>query len=764
MMLTQMLRRSLDVRPGEARRLLLSFFGACSVMSFLILSRALREALYLSTFDVTTLPYVTIAVTALSLPSALLFGRLMAAGNPRRRFTVYIVFLGLLLAGLPLLLPIVPDVTNVAFYLITVVGSSLLTSGFWMVCAEHFSLREAKRLFGLVGAGGTLGAMVTGVGLSQVTDYFTSLQLASGLLAILAASLVLHLSMPRLEPHRDHEAESPVLGEGLGLILASPHLRGIAAVVVIGTMTSTVLDYQFKEIVSEAMPSSAEMTSFFGAFYGWTGVVALLVQVLLAARLMGRAGIAFSLAVLPSFLIAGSAGMLVVPSLLLATLTRGADNALRKSLHRSVIEYLYMAVPADLRRRTKTLIDSVVDNSASGVAAGLLFVWVTWAGWPSRYLSLLVIGLSVAFVYLSVRTGVQYRRTVRDRLAGGGAGLTEQLEGSRFDARHLLTMTLTRLDLQEELARAGVGTGDDAEEIDRGRKEGDPEADSSASVTDRLESADPEVVGRVLEQPRQWRKRHVPHLTRLLARGRFYDAAVKALVSIGPSATRHVADLLLDENADFVIRRRIPRMLAEIDTEEADEALLEALSAGRFEVRYRAAIALVRRRKAGLAKARGDWRATVWKAVEREVSRDRPIWELQKILDGSEAGTDDFVNRQLDVRGELSLEHTFRQLSLVLDHQAVRMAFHGIILDDEELKSLSLEYLEQVLPAGIREKLWPFIGDISDHQRRKSLRPVGDVVDELSKTGATLFGGAVERAALQAALESHEDGGVDTDE
>jgi hypothetical protein len=309
-------------------------------------------------------------------------------------------------------------------------------------------------------------------------------------------------------------------------------------------------------------------------------------------------------------------------------------------------------------------------------------------------------------------------------------------------------MTLTRLDLQEELARAGVGTGDDAEEIDRGRKEGDPEADSSASVTDRLESADPEVVGRVLEQQRQWRKRHVPHLTRLLARGRFYDAAVKALVSIGPPATRHAADLLLDENADFVIRRRIPRMLAEIDTEEADEALLEALSAGRFEVRYRAAIALVRRRKAGLAKARGDWRATVWKAVEREVSRDRPIWELQKILDGSEAGTDDFVNRQLDVRGELSLEHTFRQLSLVLDHQAVRMAFHGIILDDEELKSLSLEYLEQVLPAGIREKLWPFIGDI----------------DELSKTGATLFGGAVGRAALQAALESHEDGGVDTDE
>ena len=64
-------------------------------------------------------------------------------------------------------------------------------------------------------------------------------------------------------------------------------------------------------------------------------------------------------------------------------------------------------------------------------------------------------------------------------------------------------------------------------------------------------------------------------------------------------------DILLDENADFVIRRRIPRILAEIDDPRADRALLEALAAGRFEVRYRAAIALARRRKAGLATAPG---------------------------------------------------------------------------------------------------------------------------------------------------------------
>ena len=88
--------------------------------------------------------------------------------------------------------------------------------------------------------------------------------------------------------------------------------------------------------------------------------------------------------------------------------------------------------------------------------------------------------------------------------------------------------------------------------------------------------------------------------------------------------------VLLDENADFVIRRRIPRILSEIDTADADQALVDALSAGRFEVRYRAAVALARRRKGELTTATGDWHRAVWEAIEREVGRDRPIWELQK--------------------------------------------------------------------------------------------------------------------------------------
>ena len=755
MILSELLTRWFDVRPGEGRKALLSFLGAYSVISFLILARALRESLYLSSFDVKTLPYMTIAVAVLSLPTAGLFGRMMGSGDPHRVFSMFVVGLGVVIAAIQTLNAVEPAVATVTFFLVTVLGASLLTSGFWMVTAEQFSIRQAKRLFGLIGAGGTLGAMITGVSLSFLTSRLTTLQLVLGLDVMLAMTLFFQLRMPKLAPHDHHqEGQKTGIREGLALVFERPHLRNIATLVFVATMASTILDWQFKELVDSANLTEAEMTGFFGAFYGWTGVIALLIQVFVAARLMSTAGIATSLSVLPVLLLVGSAGMLLLPSLFVATLARGGDNTLRKSLHRSVLEYLYVPVPVAVRRKTKTFIDSVVDSAAGGVGAGLLFVWVTWAGLPSPYLSVFVGGLAVAFLYVSIKTGAEYARAVRDRLADDG----EELDTSEFDRRNLLTVTMTRLDLAKELAKVGVTLDGDAPEPGPDLVVGE-----DATTLDRILASDAAVVERALDECDDWDETHIEALARLLSRTDFYSRAVQALLSIGEPSVRHVIDMLLDEHADFIIRRRIPRILAEINTAAADQALLDALAAGRFEVRYRAAIALSRRRKAGLAIAEGDWQSIVWQAVAREVSRDRPIWELQKILDEADTREEDFVGQRVGVRGELSLEHTFRQLSLVLDAEAVKMAFHGIVMDDENLKSLSLEYLEQILPADIRDRLWPFIGDISDYQRRKSTRSVDEVVEDLSKTGMTLFGGAADRAALHDALRAHENPRKDGD-
>ena len=54
-----------------------------------------------------------------------------------------------------------------------------------------------------------------------------------------------------------------------------------------------------------------------------------------------------------------------------------------------------------------------------------------------------------------------------------------------------------------------------------------------------------------------------------------------------------MVEILKAKDADFVIRRRIPAVLAQAGGSDADDALLDALTSNRFEIRYRSALALV---------------------------------------------------------------------------------------------------------------------------------------------------------------------------
>lgn len=730
-----------------------SIAGAFLVIGFMVLARSLREALYLGTFPVRTLPYITAATAVLSVPAVAVFARRLTRSSPGAVLERLALVLS---AGLVVLWPVATrsGAAVVAFYLWTALGTLLLTSGFWVVTAEQFPLRGAKRLFGLIGAGGTAGALAAGNGLLWLAP---SVQL-SWLVPILIVLLVLFVVALRLRPPptggesardagvADELEEEPTMRRSLAAAWENPHLRTVALIVLVASMASTLLDFQFKALAQSRLETGPRLAGFFGGFYGWTGAISLVVQLLVAAPIMTSAGLGLALATLPAVLLLGSAGLVVAPTLLLVTIVRGADNTLRRSLYRSVLEVLFVPLPAGLRRKTKTFIDSAVDSVAEGLAAAIVFFWVTLSGLPIRWLSLHIIILAAAFLLLSRRVERHYLRTVADRLQEGDELARRRAAEVRPAGRDLISGTFTTIDLGSWAGAVPAVEG----AAERAASVGPPPG--RAERPSGLESTETATILRTLEETADWREEEIPMLTRLLARDAVFPRAAELLIGLGDRAVPHLARILCDESADFVIRRRIPRILARAGGSEADAALVDALSAGRFEIRYWAALALVRRRRHGLAAARGDIGPDVWRAVRSEVGRERPVWELQRVLDDYESAADGLVARRVDVRGALSLEHTFRLLTLVLDPEAVRAAFNGLLLEDEELRSFALEYLEQVLPDDVRQRLWPFIGDVSERERKRARRPIDQVVADLVDTEATLFGSAEDRAALRRLL------------
>jgi ATP/ADP translocase len=800
------LARWLDLRPDEVRIVALSFCGAFLAIAFLVLARSLRETFYLTAFPVETLPYITVTVALLSVPTVALFARLLSRGNPHR---VLVGLLIVLAIGLAALWPVVGHSGSavIGFYVWTALGTLLLTSGFWLLAAELFPVRGAKRLFGLIGAGGTAGAIVMGNTLAWLSDWLQLSQVVPGLILILSLFLLVLVglsSRARWIPTRPEDTARSSLREGFGLSWRTPHLRTIALVVATATIASTLVDYQFKEFARATMTTPEALAGFFGSFYGWAGGAALLLQVFVSARLMRYAGIAVTLSILPLILLLGSAGFLLAPGLVIATILRGGDTSLRKSLHRSVLEVLYVPVPTALRRKTKTFIDSVADSTAEGMGAGIVFLIVTMGGLSSRTLSIFVLGFAGILLWLARRAGRSYVAMVTSQLRVGA-----DAAAARTDQRDLLSSTFTRIDLRPALedaggvlatvslasdggrasaiveearaasgrmpvrggetpqadepgAAAGPGAGAGSGIADKPGLRGsvlaeqDVGAESLADLEADLESTDPARIRNALDGIEEWEERHVPTLVRLLARDELYRSVARLLGRMELSALPYLAPLLPDDSADFVLRRRVPGILASYESSEAEAALLAALTAPRFEIRYRVALALVHRRGDASAGHAPGMDERVWEAVRLEVARERPVWELQRLLDDDPAD-DELVSERVEVRGQLSLEHSFRLLSLVLDPEAVRSAYQGLTLGDEGLRSLALEYLDQVLPGDVKERLWPFIGDLSEYQQARRARPLRAVVSDLVTTGATLFGSEGERQALRKLLDEQSD-------
>jgi hypothetical protein len=197
----------------------------------------------------------------------------------------------------------------------------------------------------------------------------------------------------------------------------------------------------------------------------------------------------------------------------------------------------------------------------------------------------------------------------------------------------------------------------------------------------------------------------VPHIIPLLAEDGLADYALFALRKIAEEHVGELTDALLDSTCDYAVRRRLARVFSVCVSQRAADGLVLALDDERFDVRFQSARSLASIFDKN-PRIRMD-SARIYEVVLREVAVGRPVWESRRLLDGfvSVSPLDALVR---DRAGQ-SLAHVFTLLSLVLPREPLQIAFRSLHAGDKHLRGTALEYLEGVLPAPIRQGLWPFL-------------------------------------------------------
>ncbi len=587
--------------------------------------KVVRDSIFLSQHAVAELPYVYLYSGFLAGLSIAVYGRYASRISLDRLMMGSLAFITLGVLFFWYLLEF-HDAgwVHYAFYVWASIVVMVAVAQFWTFAEELFTAREGKRLFGTLATGGTLGGILGAFG----AKWSMSLHLETiELLWLVAGLLVCALGICRLATGRsgravgnpkDLQATStalPMTDGIISLLHKSPYLVAIGALIFVSVIVSTLIDFQFKVAAKEAYITGDSLSEFFASYYGWLNVITLFAQLALTGQLLAVIGLYPSLFFLPVGLLFGSLALLVHPALLVATITRLGDAALRPSIHRGVMEMLYFPVPSAVKARIRPFLDVVVERLGDGSAGfiilfffltgtpgftalvyfciALIIAWLALLPFLRRgYLEVLLSALKTREVAIEADDITYKDKAIVDAVAKILESPDEQsllfgLElAEKLDSRAMLSRLPRNLlrhpspVVQSRILKF-LSTCTDRSGVDDYLFKSLRQDRSLLAVRQALAAAEQ-------RQDLQPIKNVIFELDSRVTKGR----ARQALVEYGEAAVRPLREALFDPFISPAVRLHIPRTLSKIGSQSAMDALLGALEHQDGAIRYRVFLGL----------------------------------------------------------------------------------------------------------------------------------------------------------------------------
>jgi len=287
---------------------------------------------------------------------------------------------------------------GVAFYLWVGIFNMMAVSQVWSFAADIYTPEQGKRLFAILGIGGSTGAVAG----SEIAKSLISLG-PQGLMAGAAAILVLvvfclawvdrHVGSPRAQagsPEEPLEAPQPdqgLAGEGvtegtLSLFLRDKYLLLAGALTLLINWVNSNGEYLLDRTLLASLENShatgVNPEKFVGAFkadyFGWVNIVGLLLQLFVVSRVFSKLGVRVALFFLPGVAFVGYSLLLAAPILSLIRIAKISENSLDYSIQKTSFQALFLVTSRVEKYVGKTAIETLIVRIGDVFSGGL--VWV----------------------------------------------------------------------------------------------------------------------------------------------------------------------------------------------------------------------------------------------------------------------------------------------------------------------------------------------------------------------------------------------------
>lgn len=459
-----------DIRPGEHRTVLGAFLALVLILGGHTLLETARDALFLARVPSSRLPWTYLGIALLALA---IFAVQQTRGRLLIRRTSMIRWLGfsaIVTLGFWSIGDSAPSSALYALYIWSGLFATLVVLRFWTLLGEYFSIRQAKRLYSVIGAGSVIGSIAGSAAARAIVEIYPArtLLLVSAV-AIASGAIVVGLLLPHRPADEPVTVEHRRLLDSVRAILDGPYLRRVGAIVFLSTIVFTLVDYLFKSTMAARVPPERLGAAFASAYLGFN-LASLVVQLLLIrylATLSRVLRIHQLLSIVPALVGAAAVVVLAGGGVVATTVLKGVDGALRHSLHRTTSEMLYVHLVTDLRSLVKGWID-VVGQRGGQALASFLILGFGMTGIPTTLLALFVVLLAWLWIYIAGSITPHYLQLFRRTLSQ--ASIESRVAYPELDVSSLTTLlralnssddgeVLAAIDILAEQGRADVLPG-----------------------------------------------------------------------------------------------------------------------------------------------------------------------------------------------------------------------------------------------------------------------------------------------------------------
>ena len=370
----------IDAEPDEAVPVGWAFlYFFCLLCGYYIL-RPVRDEMAIEG-GVQHLPWMMTATFVTLLLVTPLFGWLSARVSRHRLLQIVYAFfaLHLVLFFLTMISHLSPQWAARTFFVWLSVFNLFVVSMFWSVMADLFTPAQGARLFGVIAAGGSIGAMVGPLlttGLTYLIPIPALLLVSVGFLV--ACGLCVYQldrwakSRPSRQVNRQGEPIGGSIWAGVSLALSSPYLLSICLYLFFLTTTATFLYLEQMRLVSEQIPSPEGRTRLFALIDLVVNVFTFLTQVIVTSRVISRFGLASALVVLPLASAIGFGVIAVMPLLTVFIIFTIVRRVGEYALAKPAREVLFTVLSREEKYKAKNFIDTAVSRGGDAATGWMV--------------------------------------------------------------------------------------------------------------------------------------------------------------------------------------------------------------------------------------------------------------------------------------------------------------------------------------------------------------------------------------------------------